>query len=224
MTTARSSASVIGRPGSRRPSRLSRACRRYRPSARRPRSPSPPPPRSAAPRSAISSEWSSIIAADRIVAARIGDTLPGDVGRRSVDRLVQPQARPPARQRGGGKHPDRSGAHARLVGQDVAEQIAGDDHVELAGIAHQLHRGVVDVHVGQFDIVVIARHFVDDVAPQLRGFEHIGLVDRAKLLLAPPRGLEPDAGDALDLDLVVAHQVPAFAHPAEPVRRPFSPK
>ena len=58
---------------------------------------------------------------------------------------------------------------------------------------------------------IVARDLVDDVAPQLRGFEHIGLVDRAEFLLAAPRHLEPDARDARDLGLVIAHQVIALA-------------
>ena len=94
---------------------------------------------------------------------RIGLALPGDIGRGAVDRLVQPLAR--AIERGGGQHADRPGAHARLIRQDIAEQIAGDDHVELAGVAHQLHRGIVDIHVAQRDFGIFGRNLGHHIAP-----------------------------------------------------------
>ena len=38
---------------------------------------------------------------------------------------------------------------AAVVGQHVAEQVVGDDDVELGRRAHQLHRAVVGVHVAE---------------------------------------------------------------------------
>ena len=59
-----------------------------------------------------------------------------DVGRAAVDRLVQRRATPVGAQRakgGGGQHAEAAGQHGGEVAeQDVAEQVAGDDHVELA--------------------------------------------------------------------------------------------
>ena len=34
---------------------------------------------------------------------------------------------------------------AGLVGEDVAEDIAGHDHIKLTGVADQLHGGVVHI-------------------------------------------------------------------------------
>ena len=64
---------------------------------------------------------------------RIRLVLPRDVRRGPVDRLVE--ALLPRVERRGGQHADRPREHRRLVGQDVAEDVAGDDHVELLRVA-----------------------------------------------------------------------------------------
>ena len=61
-------------------------------------------------------------------ADRIRDALAGDVGRRAVDRLVE-TARSVAERRAR-EEPERPGEHGRFVGEDVAEHVLGDDHVE----------------------------------------------------------------------------------------------
>ena len=58
-------------------------------------------------------------------AAGIGDALAGDVGRRAVDRLVQADASVAERSRR--QQAQRAGQHRRLVGEDVAEHVLGDD-------------------------------------------------------------------------------------------------
>ncbi len=123
----------------------------------------------------------------------------GDVGRRTVDRLVQPLAS--LAERGGGQHPDRSGQHRGAIRQDVAEHIARDDHVEPPGVAHQHHHRGIDEHVAELDVGIVLAHPRDDLAPELHRLEHIGLVDRAEAAVAPARRLEADAGDALYLML-----------------------
>src|SRR5581483_6450546 len=106
---------------------------------------------------------------------------------------------------------DRAGQHRRLVGQDVAEHVAGDDDVELARVAHELHRGVVDVHVRELDVAVVPADARHHLAPQLRGLEHVRLVDRADPPASLRRRAEGDVRDALDLGLAVAHGVEALA-------------
>ena len=64
---------------------------------------------------------------------RVRQVLPGDVRRGAVDRLVEPvQAvrRPPRPDRGRGQHPQAPRQHRRLVGEDVAEEVLRDEHVE----------------------------------------------------------------------------------------------
>ena len=75
------------------------------------------------------------------------------------------------------------------------------------GALHQLHRRVVDVHVVELDVGILGVHLGDDVAPELEGLEHVGLVDAGQLLAALARGLERDVRDALDLRARVAHRV-----------------
>ena len=126
-----------------------------------------------------------------------------------MDRLVQ--ALLAGVEGGRGEHADRAGAHRGLVRQYVAEHVAGDDDVELAGVADQLHRGVVDIHVAERDVGIFGGDLDHHVAPELRGFEDIGLVDRAELAAPGARGLEADPGDARHLVLVVGHDVIALA-------------
>ena len=90
---------------------------------------------------------------------------------------------------GGGKHPERTGKHRRLVAQDVAEHVGGDDHVELAGVADELHRAVVDVHVLEIHVRIIAPHLGDHIPPEFRGLEDVGLVHGEQLPATCPGDL-----------------------------------
>ena len=121
-----------------------------------------------------------------------------------MHRLVQRHAATGGRvlkaERGGGQHAERAGQHRRAVGQDVAEQIVGDDHVELLRVAHQLHRAVVGIHVVQFDALAFGlMQLGHRLAPQHAGMHDIGLLDRMHLATALAREVEADAGHALDL-------------------------
>ena len=59
------------------------------------------------------------------------------------------------------------------------------------GFAHDLHRGVVDIEMGQLDVGKFRRVQCDDfLAPQHAGLEHIGLVDRTDPALSRARQLE----------------------------------
>ena len=140
---------------------------------------------------------------------RVRHVLAGDVGGGAVDGLVE--AERAGAEGGGGEHADGAGQHGRGVGEDVAEDVAGDDDVELSGGADQLHAGGVDIKVGQLHVGVFAADLDDDFAPELHGFEHVGLVDGAELVAAEAGGLEAGVGDAGDLVLGVAHGVDADA-------------
>ena len=116
----------------------------------------------------------------------------------SYKRLRRPSlsARP---ERGRRQHAERAGHHRRAVGQDVAEQVVGDDHVELPRRAHELHGAVVDIHVRQLDIGIFrVVQRLDVLAPQHAGLQHVGLVDRAHLVRRVARQLEGGARDAAD--------------------------
>ena len=86
---------------------------------------------------------------------RIGDSLAGDVGRRAVDGLIHRLALAIGvgrAERGRRQHAQRAGEHGGHVRQHVAEQIVGDDHVELLGPAHELHAERVGEHVLELDV------------------------------------------------------------------------
>ena len=100
-------------------------------------------------------------------------------------------------ERGAGQHPERARDHRRLVAEDVAEHVLGDDHVEVARRGDELHRGVSTSSVLELDVrVLLRRDAAHDLAPQAAGLEHVGLVDARDLRA---RGAEGDARDALDL-------------------------
>jgi hypothetical protein len=100
---------------------------------------------------------------------------------------------------------------AASVGQDVPEEVLGDDDVELGRGAHELHGRVVHVHVGKFHVRIVPGLVNDHLAPQLGDLEHIGLVHGAQFLFALPGGLEAHPGDAADLGLGIDHGVQGHA-------------
>ena len=109
--------------------------RRGRGCAARPRARGPRPILAAAASSCLPSPWRSIIAADRNIASGLALPGAGDVGRRAVDGLEQARAAGSPSE-ALGQHPDRAGEHRRLVAEDVAEHVLGEDHVEVgAGAA-----------------------------------------------------------------------------------------
>ena len=122
-----------------------------------------------------------------------------------MDRLEQ--TRSAGAQGGRGQHADRAGEHGGLVAEDVAEEVAGEDHVELLRRPHQLHRGVVHVHVAEGNIGVVGGDRLDPVAPELAHIQHIGLVDRAEPAAALEGQIEAHPGDAIDLEVAVGHRV-----------------
>ena len=126
----------------------------------------------------------------------VGDALAGDVGRRAVDRLVHARAALLAEARRG-QHPERAGEHRRLVAEDVAEHVLGQDHVEARRLRDELHRRVVDEQVVELDVGELGRDALDGLAPQARRLEHVGLVHRRHAGLArrraPARSRTPPA-------------------------------
>ena len=106
-----------------------------------------------------------------------------------------------------------AGEHRREVREDVAEHVGGHDHVELLGVAHELHRRVVHVHVAELHVLVLLAHALRHLAPQLAHLEDVGLVHRAHAAGPSARGFERGPADALDLGLGVDERVdsPALA-------------
>ena len=128
--------------------------------------------------------------------------VPAMSGAGAVDGLVHAARR--RAERGGGQHADGAGELRRLVGEDVAEHVGGDDHVELPRRAHQLHGRVVHEHVRKRHIRVLRRHGVHRLAPQARALQHVRLVHAGHAAAALLRHGERRMGDALDLRAAVA--------------------
>src|SRR2546422_4502330 len=131
---------------------------------------------------------------------RVDEALPGDVGRRPVDGLEQAAS---------GRWIDVGGrrdAHpadqlSRQVGQDVAEQVAGHYHVELARVLDQLHRRRIDVEMAGFDLGVLGGDSLPAFLPEGACEGHgVGLVDHHDLV---PRHLKRVLDDACDAEVRV---------------------
>src|SRR3569832_2145820 len=98
---------------------------------------------------------------------RVRQVPAGDVGGRTEDRLVH--ALVVLVQGSRRQHADRAGQHRRGIRQDVAEDVAGDEGVELFGRADQLFRRVVDVHVGELDL---GESFATSIMTSFHSSEH----------------------------------------------------
>ena len=134
----------------------------------------------------------------------VGEALAGDVGGRAVHRLVERLALAGLgvgrTERGRGQHADGARQHRRLVGEHVAEQVVAHDHVELLGVAHQLHGAGIGQDVLQLDVLeLLGVHRGDHLVPQHAGAHDVALLGRVHLVVALAGEVEGDAGDALDL-------------------------
>src|SRR5262249_62142967 len=75
---------------------------------------------------------------------RVGDALAGDVGGGAVDRFEHAGVGPLRVDVGAGGHAHAAGDDGAQVGEDVAEEVAGDDDVEDLRLADEVHGGGVD--------------------------------------------------------------------------------
>src|SRR5262245_21270397 len=117
---------------------------------------------------------------------RVGLLLAGNVGGGSVDRLEH---------RGGGavrvdvpgrREADAAGDGGGQVGDDVAEEVVGDDHVEARRVGGHEDRRGVDVQVVDTDLRELPPDLGDHARPHGAGVdEHVGLVDQGELVAAP---------------------------------------
>ncbi len=81
---------------------------------------------------------------------------------------------------GGGSEAESAGELSGQVADDVAEEIVGDDDVELAGVADELHGERVDEEVAGVDVGVFGADGFEDALPEIACVGHgIGLVGHA---------------------------------------------
>ena len=113
----------------------------------------------------------------------IGDALAGDVGRRAVHRL---EDRGVGADIGAGREAEPADQAGDLVGEDVAEEVGRDQHVELPGVEHELHRAGIDDAVVAVDAALISPRRSSAGLEEEAGqrLQHVGLVDDGDLLAA----------------------------------------
>ena len=85
------------------------------------------------------------------------------------------------------------------VTDDVAEEVAGHDDVELARVAHDFHRQRVNVQVVRIDIRILPADLLKNPLPEVMGESHcVGFVAHADPLQAVlARVFKGKADDAL---------------------------
>ena len=117
-----------------------------------------------------------------------------------MDRLIEPFAVP---QTGRGQHANGTGEHGRLVGEDVPEHVARQDHVKTTGVPDELHGGVVHQEVLHLHLGIVPGHLLHHVPPEDHGREDVSLVYGGHLLSPLHGGIEGHPGDALNLPIVI---------------------
>ena len=103
-----------------------------------------------------------------------------------------------------GSMPSEPVSIAAISDEHVAEQIVGDDDVELLRRLHQIHAAGIGELMLQRDVLVFARmHLRHHLVPEHARLHDVALFHRGHLVAALARQVEGDAGDALDLVGVV---------------------
>src|SRR5882724_2269255 len=102
----------------------------------------------------------------------------------------------------GGRETESAGELCSEVADDVAEKIAGDDHVKLPRVANDFHGECVDVKVAGVDLRIFLADLLEDALPEVVGEGHgVGLVAHANVLefvlASVVEGIPDDSLDAL---------------------------
>ena len=72
---------------------------------------------------------------------------------------------------------DAAGDRAAEVGQDVAEEVVGDDHIVALRVFHEIYAGRIGMVVDGFQIAVFGDDFVECALPEVAcEVQHIRLV------------------------------------------------
>src|SRR5699024_9482920 len=116
----------------------------------------------------------------------IGEVPAGDVRSGAVNRLEH-------RREGAGGidvaargEPDAAADGRGEVGDDVAEEVVRDDHVEAGRVLDQVDHHRVDVRVVHLDLGVLGADLLDDAAVEVPGVDQdVVLVDQGELPAAP---------------------------------------
>ena len=110
-------------------------------------------------------------------------------------------------QRGGGQQTDGAGDLRCLVRENVAEHVLRHYHIELTGVADDLHGAVIHQHVLVFHIGEFLSETVHHLTPEAGGGEDVCLIHGSDLIPAETGQFKGLAADALDLQFGVGHEV-----------------
>ena len=92
---------------------------------------------------------------------------------------------------GGRSQADPAGHGTAEIGEDVTEQVVGDDDVVALGPVDEVNAGRIDMVVRGLDLGVLLRDRVEGALPQVtRKGQHIGFVHECQVLLAGHGQLE----------------------------------
>ncbi len=122
------------------------------------------------------------MATDRIAASGLAIPFASNVRRRPVNRLEHARNGPLGVQvaRCGQPHPTLK--HGTQVGDDIAEHVGRDDHVESFGVRHHPHAARVDMLIVALDLRVFTPDFGEGPYPQVVGEgQHVGLRNQGDL-------------------------------------------
>src|SRR5947209_8617557 len=134
-------------------------------------------------------------------AQRIRLVLPGDVGCRAMNRLIQtdPRARwPPVPNGSRWEHANGTRQHCSFITQDIAEQVFREHDIEPPGIQDQLHCAVIHQNVIERHAGITRCYFRHDTPPKLRVLENVRFIDAGHFLPPLARKLEAHVRDTLD--------------------------
>ncbi len=140
----------------------------------------------------------------------VGDALAGDVGSGTAGGLIHAEVESVVTdlaEAGRGEHAERARDHGHFVGEDVAEEVFGDEDVEGVGPLDELHGGVVNIEVVHGDLGVVGGDFVRGFTPEDGSGEDVGFIDGGEAFVAAHGGFEGDVEDVFNLGFLVDHGV-----------------
>src|SRR5437660_6939635 len=109
---------------------------------------------------------------------RIGFPLSGDVRRAAVHRLEKRDA--PGVDVSGSRDAEPAGEGRAQIGEDVAEEVVGDDHLIRLRLTDEIHRQRIDVHRFRLQRGMARAHLGENAPPEaVAEEEHVGLVGQA---------------------------------------------
>ncbi len=81
----------------------------------------------------------------------------------------------------GGSEAQSTGELCGEVGDDVAEEVVGDNDVELFRVANEFHGQGIDIEVAGLDVGVLLANRLEHALPEVAGVGHgIGFVGHAE--------------------------------------------